>query len=142
MPRVKYNTLIPRILIGSETDAQNMVDDGGCDVIIDLREEADKPAFFSDHAEWVHIKLKDHVTGQESRIEEAVAAVVEQYNQNKTIGIHCASGVCRTAAVAIGVLIELGVCRKLKEAIEYVEISRTQTSLHPNLKETLNNLYK
>nr|WP_280922217.1 dual specificity protein phosphatase family protein [Ammoniphilus resinae] len=129
-------------MIGSETDAQSMVDDGGCDVIIDLREEADKPAFFSNYTKWIHIKLKDHVTGQESQIQKAVAVVVEQYNQNKTIGIHCASGVCRTAAVAIGVLIELGVCRKLKEATQYVEISRTQTSLHPNLKDTLSNLYK
>lgn len=142
MERVKYNTLIPyRIFIGSEYDAQDMADIAKCHVIIDLREEADRPSFISPATEWIHIGLKDHISGQESQVRDAILKVIELYKQGKTIGIHCASGVCRTATIAVGVLLELGICKKMKEAIEYVEISRKQTSLHPGLKETLQNLY-
>lgn len=143
MDRVKFNTLIPaRIYIGSERDAQDMVDVAQCDVIIDLREEAIRPSFSSDSAQWVHIGLKDHISGQEEKVREAIKLVTELYQQGKSIGIHCASGVCRTATVAIGVLIELGICKKMKEALEFVEMSRKQTALHPSLKQTLQNLYK
>ncbi len=142
MDRVKYNSLIPsRIFIGSEYDAQDMADIGRCHVIIDLREEADRPSFFSPATEWIHIGLKDHISGQETQVRDAILKVIELYQQGKTIGIHCASGVCRTATIAVGVLIELGICKKMKEAIEYVEISRKQTALHPGLKQTLQNLY-
>jgi len=141
--RTKFNTLIPsRIYIGSENDAQNMIDIANCDVIIDLREEADGPAFYSPSAEWVHIGLKDHITGQEEQVNQAIQKVIDLYQQGRNIGIHCASGVCRTATVATGVLIELGICRKMKEALEYVEISRKQTCIHPSLKKTLQNLYR
>ena len=143
MDRVKYNTLIPsRIFIGGENDAQDMVDIASCDAIIDLREEAECPAFSSQRAEWVHIRLKDHITGQEDRIKEAIQKVIDLYKQGRIVGIHCASGVCRAGTIATGVLIELGICRKMKEALEYVEISRSQTCLHPSLKETLQNLYR
>ncbi|HJV46438.1 MAG TPA: dual specificity protein phosphatase family protein [Bacillota bacterium] len=143
MDRVKYNALVPaKIYIGSENDAQDMVDVAGCQVIIDLRDESDKPAFSSQAAKWIHIGLKDHITGQEEQIKKAVDTVVNVYKEGKVIGIHCASGVCRTGTVACGVLIELGICKKIKEALEYVEISRNKTSLHPNLKKTLQNLYR
>lgn len=143
MDRVKFNTLIPdRIFIGSETDAQDMVDIAQCDTIIDLRQEASGPSFSSDNSVWKHIGLKDHITGQEELVKEAIQLVTELYHQGHRIGIHCASGVCRTATIAIGVLIELGICKKMKEALEFVEMSRTQTALHPSLKKTLQNLYK
>ncbi|RXT13569.1 dual specificity protein phosphatase family protein [Ammoniphilus sp. CFH 90114] len=143
MDRVKYNTLIPaRIYIGSENDAQDMVDIAQCDVIIDLREEATRPSFSSENSRWIHIPLKDHITGQEALVREAIRTVTELYHQDKKIGIHCASGVCRTATIAIGVLIELKICKKMKEALEFVEMSRKQTALHPSLKKTLQNLYK
>jgi protein-tyrosine phosphatase len=141
--RVKYNMLIPsRIYIGSENDAQDMVDVAGCQVILDLREEADKPAFSSPNAQWIHIGLKDHITGQEETIKQAISTVVDLFKEGEVIGIHCASGVCRTGTIAVGVLIELGICKRVKEALEYVEISRKKTDLHPNLKKTLQNLYR
>jgi protein-tyrosine phosphatase len=141
--RVKYNTLVPdRIFIGSEGDAQDMVDVARCDTIIDLRGEAAYPAFVSSSAAWIHVALNDHTEGQEEQIKQAIGIAVDHYTHGKIIGIHCASGICRTAAVAIGVLIELGYCKKVKEALEYVEITRTKISIHPYLKKTLQNLYK
>lgn len=143
MDRTKFNTLIPsRIFIGGANDAQSMVDIANCDAIIDLREEADSPSFYSQTAEWVHIGLKDHITGQEKPVKEAIHKVTELYHQGRIIGIHCASGICRTGTVATGVLIELGICKKVKEALEYVDISRNQTCIHPSLKKTLQNLYR
>jgi rhodanese-related sulfurtransferase len=142
MERVRYNPLIPgRIYIGSERDAQDMADFAGCDFILDLREETAQPAFSSDHSQWIHIGLNDHITGQEALIQKAIQTVVHLYHQGKTVGIHCEAGRCRTAAVAIGVLLELGICRKLKEALEYVEITRKQTDLHPCIKQSLANLF-
>jgi predicted protein tyrosine phosphatase len=141
--RVKYNTLVPdRIFIGSEGDAQDMVDEARCDTIIDLRGEAGCPAFVNSSTAWIHVALNDHTGGQEEQIKHAIEIAVSHYHQGKIIGIHCASGICRTAAVAIGVLIELGFCKKVKDALEYVEIIRNKISLHPYLKETLQNLYK
>jgi len=141
--RTRFNTLIPsRIFIGGENDAQDMVDFANCDAIIDLREEADVPSFYSQTAEWVHIGLKDHITGQEHQVKQAIQKVIDFYQEGRIVGIHCATGVCRTATVATGVLIELGICRKMKEALEYVEISRSQTRIHPSLKKTLQNLYR
>lgn len=141
--RTKYSTLIPsQIYIGGENDAQDMVDVAHCDVIIDLRLEADAPAFYSQTAQWVHIGLKDHISGQEEQVKKAIQNIIHFYHRGKIIGIHCASGICRTATVATGVLIDLGLCRKMKEALEYVEMSRSQTCIHPSLRQTLQNLYR
>jgi protein-tyrosine phosphatase len=143
MIRVRYNTLIPdRIFIGSERDAQDMIEVAGCEYIVDLRGEASKPSFSGDTGTWIHIGMSDHASGQESKIKQAVETIADLYHQEKTIGIHCESGICRTAAVSVGVLLELGFCKKLKEAVEFVEISRKQSQLHPKVRETLQNLYR
>lgn len=56
-----YHALIPgHIYCGGANDIQQMVDEDGIDVVVDLRAESTGCAAHQPEVQWVHIPLSDH----------------------------------------------------------------------------------
>ena len=72
-----YHELIPgRIYFGGAADIQQMVDEEGVEVVVDLREESSGCAASAENVRWLQVSLADHATTPEPALfASAIAAV-------------------------------------------------------------------
>ncbi len=125
------------LFIGAASDAEAMVSEEGCEVIVDLRAEALTPSVQGEGVAYIHIALADQTEDQEEKLKQAIEHVVEAYNDGKKVGFHCAGGRSRAGSVAVGVLVALGLADKLEDAEEKVRSVRPEVQVHPALKASL-----
>ncbi len=121
-----------------------MVDEEQIAVVVDLR--AESTACAAEHPEliWVQIPLSDHAEQPEDELfREAIVAVVEAYRLGQKVAFHCGGGKGRTGTgtVAVGVLLELGVCKTLAEAEAMAKSIRPVINIKPDQRLSLSRLY-
>ncbi|MGN8768000.1 protein-tyrosine phosphatase family protein [Paenibacillus barengoltzii] len=132
-----------RIFVGGAADVEAMVNDEQCDVIVDLRDEATECAYSGGDVQWVKVPLKDKSLdpGQEPVIQQAIEEVVNAYRKGHKVGFHCGAGRGRAGTVAAGVLLSLGICGSVNEAVQKAKSIRSVVSLNPVQMEALNHLF-
>ncbi|MCB6184220.1 dual specificity protein phosphatase family protein [Leeia sp. TBRC 13508] len=138
-----YQALIPdHIYFGGADDIQQMADEEQIEVVVDLRAESTGCAASNDHLVWQQIPLGDGASALQSELfQEAIQTVVAAYRDGKKVAFHCGGGKGRTGTVAVGVLLELGVCQQLDEAELMAKSIRPLISLKPDQRKALEQLY-
>ncbi|AEI41949.1 protein-tyrosine phosphatase family protein [Paenibacillus mucilaginosus] len=138
-----YQALVEdRIYLGGAADVKDMITESGCNVIVDLREEATECAFPGTEAAWVKVGLGDHAeVPQEELLQKAIDEVVQAYRSGKTVGFHCGGGKGRTGAVAVGTLMALGKASSLEEAERKAKEIRPVIGIKPPQREALEKLF-
>lgn len=138
-----YHELIAgRIYFGGAQDIQQMADEEGIAVVVDLRAESTGCAASQPELLWVQIPLGDNAEQPEDELfRDAIGAVVEAYQQGKKVAFHCGGGKGRTGTVAAGVLLELGVCKTLPEAAALAKTIRPVINIKPDQYLSLRHLY-
>ncbi|GGF96935.1 protein-tyrosine phosphatase family protein [Paenibacillus abyssi] len=146
MPELKqmkksYQQLIEnKVWIGGLCDVSALVEKECCDVIIDLRGE--KELTGKEHPQhYLHFPLMDGQDNQEPVIHEAVETVAKLVERGHKVALHCTAGQSRTACVASGALIRLGLAESVLEAQQKVQTIRPEAQIHPKLISSLSNLY-
>lgn len=142
MPK-PYHELIPgRIYIGGADDIQQIADEEHIDLVIDLREESTACAATAADLQWCKIPLGDQAGSEQLKlIDDAIQAVVTAYRNDRKLAFHCGGGKGRTGTVAAGVLLELGLCSDVDEAIAMARSIRPVISLKPDQRAALEALY-
>ncbi|AKG34818.1 protein-tyrosine phosphatase family protein [Paenibacillus durus] len=138
-----YQALVPdRIFFGGAQDVEQMVTDEGVEVVVDLREEAEKCASTAEHVQWVKIPLGDHAEEPEADLfRSAIQEVVNTYREGKKVAFHCGGGRGRTGTVAVGTLRELGLAQTLEEAEQQAKAIRPSIAVKPLQWESLRAIY-
>lgn len=138
-----YHALIPgHIYCGGANDIQQMVDEDGIEVVIDLRAESTGCAAHQSEVQWVHIPLSDHAEEPEEQLfRDAILAVVDAYQNGHKVAFHCGAGRGRTGPVAAGVLLELKISNTLPEAVEWAKSIRPVLNIKPIQYQALALLY-
>lgn len=138
-----YHALIPdTIFFGAAGDVQQMSDEEGIQVVVDLREESTGCAASNPVLSWIQVPLGDHAETPEAALfSDAIQAVVSAYRSGKKVAFHCGGGKGRTGAVATGVLLELGICNTVAQAEEKAKAIRPVISIKPNQRTALEQLY-
>lgn len=138
-----YHSLIEgRIYFGGANDVQQIADEENIDVVVDLREESSGCAAVQAHLIWMQIPLGDHALVPESELfKDAIKAVVSAYREEKKVAFHCGGGRGRTGAVAVGVLLEIGLCSTLEEAEAKAKSIRPVLSIKPEQRGALEQIY-
>lgn len=138
-----YQALIAdRIFFGGAKDVPAMVENDKIQVVVDLREESQVCESSDPSVTWVKIPLGDNATEPEDRLfAQAIQAVVSAYHQNKKVAFHCGGGKGRTGTVAVGVLLELGLCKSIDEAETMAKSIRPVINVKPDQRASLVKLY-
>ncbi|MTH51884.1 protein tyrosine phosphatase [Bacillus mangrovi] len=135
-----YQQLVKnRIFIGGADDINELLNNEKIDVIYDLRAEADSGQHVKQR---VHLPIVDDSEKQDDSVKRALDEVEKAYNENKNIYFHCSGGKNRTGTVAIGTLINLGLADIVDEAERKAKSIRPAIQVKPEMKDTLNRLYK
>jgi len=136
-----YQQLITgHVYLGGAGDVAAMVKRDGVQVIVDLREESTGCAVAN--VSWTRIPLGDDPTQDQAALfKAAIDAVVTAYRAGQKVGFHCGGGKGRTGTVAIGVLLELGLCQTLDEAEARAKATRPVISMKPAQRAALQQLY-
>lgn len=139
----QYQELIKnRIYFGAASDIQYMADHEDIEVVVDLRDEAVCCAASHPNLNWCHTPIGDDATHpQTTSFQQAIHAVVSAYQNGQKVAFHCGGGKGRTGAVAVGVLLELGLYQTLDEAEAAAKAIRPVINIKPNQRETLLLLY-
>ncbi|RAV11752.1 protein-tyrosine phosphatase family protein [Paenibacillus contaminans] len=131
-----------KIFMCGAADVEQVVKNEQCEVIVDLRGEANQCAFAGADVEWIKIALGDDaVDNQEALLKQAADEVVKAYREGKKVAFHCNGGRGRTGAVAVATLIELGVSGTIEEAERLAKCIRPILNVKPAQKEALQKLY-
>jgi rhodanese-related sulfurtransferase len=138
-----YQSLYEGIFLGGAADVNAMIEDEKCEVVVDLRAEAEADIKLIEGVTRIQVPLNNHSTesGQEAVIERAIKEVTTAYHNGKRIGFHCAAGMGRTGTVAIGTLLELGLFETIDEAEHEVQQIRSGVSINSAQREALKKLY-
>lgn len=138
-----YQELIAdRIYFGGAKDVAAMVENDGIQVVVDLREESQACESSDSSVDWIRIPLGDNATEPEYILfAQAIQAVVSAYHQKKKVAFHCGGGKGRTGTVAVGVLLELGICKAIDEAEALAKSIRPMINIKPDQKAALVRLY-
>ncbi|ELE6496159.1 dual specificity protein phosphatase family protein [Enterobacter kobei] len=138
-----YHALIPgHIYCGGANDIQQMVDEDGISVVIDLRAESTGCAAHQPEVQWVHIPLSDHPALPEEQLySEAIKAIVDAYQDGQKVAFHCGAGRGRTGTVAAGVLLELKISTTIPEAVALAKSVRPVLNIKPIQYQALGLLY-
>ena len=138
-----YHELIAgRIYYGAAKDIQQMVDEEGVCVVVDLRAESTGCAAHRAAVQWIRIPLSDEAVQPEPALcQQAIDAVVQAYQQGSKVAFHCGGGRGRTGMVATGVLMALGVCQTLPEAAALAKSIRPVLNIKSNQYLALSQLY-
>lgn len=138
-----YHQLIAdHVYLGGASDVAAMVEQDGVQVIVDLREESTGCAAAAADVTWTKIPLGDDpAQDQAALFKSAIDAVVTAYRAGQKVGFHCGGGKGRTGTVAVGVLLELGLCQTLEEAEAKAKAIRPVISLKPTQRAALQQLY-
>lgn len=145
MPEPKsYQALVDdNIFFGGAADVESMIEREGVEVVVDLRGEAEKPAFSNPDVQWIQIALGDNtITNQDVLFKQAIDEVVNAYKSGKKVAFHCNGGRGRTGAVAAGVHLTLGLSTTLQEAEEKVKDIRPAVNIKPAQREALEKLFE
>ncbi|QYR19344.1 dual specificity protein phosphatase family protein [Paenibacillus sp. sptzw28] len=139
-----YQALVgDRIYLGGAADVKEMISEAGCEVIIDLREEAEDSGNLSEHVTRIQVPIGDQSdTPQAELIGQAIKHVVDAYNNGRRVGFHCGGGKGRTGAVAIGTLITLGLAESIEDAERQAKSTRPVINIRPPQREALENLFE
>lgn len=137
-----YQALIDNhIYLGGANDVQAMVDNEQIQLVVDLREEAGAVPAISGLIR-KNVPLGDNSdTPQAPLMNEAIQAVVAAYRAGTKVGFHCGGGKGRTGAVAVGVLLELGICKTMAEAEAQATAIRPVIKIRPEQRQALEQLY-
>jgi protein-tyrosine phosphatase len=138
-----YQALIAdRIYLGGAKDVPAMVENDKIQVVVDLREESQACESSDPSVAWIKIPLGDNATEPEDKLfAQAIRAVVSAYHQNKKVAFHCGGGKGRTGTVAVGVLLELGLCKTIDEAEAVAKSIRPVINVKPDQRASLEKLY-
>ena len=138
-----YQALVEdRIFIGAAGDVQDVVDRERVDVVVDLREEATASAASAPGLRWLRIPLGDNAQELQPQLfADAIQAVVDAYRAGYRVAFHCGGGKGRTGTVAVGVLMELGICQDLDEANLMARTIRPVIHVKPDQRAALELLY-
>jgi protein-tyrosine phosphatase len=138
-----YQALIAdRIYFGGAKDVVAMVENDKIQVVVDLREESQACESSDSSVTWIKIPLGDNATEPEKLLfAQAIQAVVSAYHQNKKVAFHCGGGKGRTGTVAVGVLLELGICKTIDEAETLAKSIRPVICIKPGQRASLAGLY-
>ena len=138
-----YQALIAdRIYFGGAKDVVAMVENDKIQVVVDLRAESQACESSDASVTWIKIPLGDNATEPEQPLfAQAIQAVVSAYQQNKKVAFHCGGGKGRTGTVAVGVLLELGICKTIDEAETLAKSIRPVISVKPDQRASLVSLY-
>jgi len=138
-----YQALIAdRIYFGGAKDVPAMVENEKIQVVVDLREDSKACESTDPTVAWVKIPLGDNATEPEDKLfAQAIQAVVLAYHQNKKVAFHCGGGKGRTGTVAVGVLLELGLCKTIDEAEAMAKSIRPVINVKPDQLASLVKLY-
>lgn len=138
-----YQALIAdRIYFGGAKDVPAMVENDKIQVVVDLREESQACESPDSSVHWIKIPLGDHATEPEHTLfAQAIQAVVAAYHQKQKVAFHCSGGKGRTGTVAVGVLLELGICKTLEEAEAMAKSIRPVINIKPDQRASLVKLY-
>ncbi len=136
-----YHQLITgHVYLGGASDVAAMVEQDGVQVIVDLREESTGCA--AANVTWTKIPLGDDAAQDQATLfKAAIDAVVTAYRAGHKVGFHCGGGKGRTGTVAVGVLLELGLCQTLEEAEAKAKAIRPVISMKPAQRTALQQLY-
>jgi protein-tyrosine phosphatase len=139
-----YQALIAdRIYFGGAKDVPAMVENEGIQVVVDLREESQSCESSNPSVTWVKIPLGDNATEPEHQLfAQAIQAVISAYDQKKKVAFHCGGGKGRTGTVAVGVLLELGICKTIDEAELMAKSIRPVINVKPDQRASLVKLYE
>lgn len=142
-PDKTYQALIAdQIYFGSAKDVAAMVENDKIQVVVDLREESQACESSDPSVTWIKIPLGDNATEPEHTLfAQAIQAVVSAYRQNKKVAFHCGGGKGRTGMVAVGVLLELGICKTIDEAEMMAKNIRPVINVKPDQRASLVKLY-
>lgn len=98
----QYHALLPgHIYCGGVNDIQQMVDEDGIEVVVDLRAESTGCAAHQPEVQWVHISLSDHAEEPEEQLfHKAIFAVVDAYQKGEKgcISLWCRQGANRNCS--------------------------------------------
>ncbi len=138
-----YQALIAdRIYFGGAKDVPTMVDNDKIQVVVDLREESQACESPDPSVRWIKIPLGDNATEPEHTLfAQAIQAVVSAYHQKKKVAFHCGGGKGRTGTVAVGVLLELGICKTIDDAEAMAKSIRPVINVKPDQRASLVKLY-
>jgi protein-tyrosine phosphatase len=139
-----YQALVgDQIFFGGAADVKDMISEANCEVIIDLREEAEESDYMGEHVTRIQVPIGDHSnTPEVDLFSQAIKHVVDAYKSGKKVGFHCGGGKGRTGAVAIGTLISLGLAGSIEEAEKNAKSIRPVISIKPTQREALEKLFK
>ncbi|MFD2085900.1 protein-tyrosine phosphatase family protein [Brevibacillus brevis] len=139
----QYQALVEdKIFLGSASDVESMIQNEGVDVVVDLRGEAQQPAFSDPNVQWIQIALGDEGNSDQGTLfKQAIDEVVKAYKNGKKVAFHCNGGRGRTGVVAAGTHLSLGLSSTLQEAEEKVKEIRSEINIKPKQKEVLHKLF-
>ncbi|WP_269747600.1 dual specificity protein phosphatase family protein [Brevibacillus parabrevis] len=139
----QYQALVEdKIFLGSASDVESMIQNEGVEVVVDLRGEAQQPAFSDPNVQWIQIALGDESNSDQGTLfKQAIDEVMKAYKNGKKVAFHCNGGRGRTGAVAAGTHLSLGLSSTLQEAEEKVKEIRSEISIKPKQKEALHKLF-
>ncbi|WP_199615078.1 protein-tyrosine phosphatase family protein [Paenibacillus alkalitolerans] len=135
----QYQALVgEQIFFGGANDVEQMIKDDNCEIIVDLRAEAEQCAYPAGGVQWIKIPIGDD-SGEnlDELFKDAVDAITTAYSDNKKVGFHCGGGKGRTGAVAIATLLALGLASNVEEAEQKVKEIRPVVNVKPFQKEAL-----
>lgn len=138
-----YQALIAdRIYFGGAKEVPAMVERDRVQVVVDLREESQACESSDPSIDWLKIPLGDNASeSQHELFAQAIQAVVSAYHQKQKVAFHCGGGKGRTGTVAVGVLLELGICKTIDDAEAMAKSIRPVISLKPDQRASLVKLY-
>lgn len=143
MQKNYHNLIGDHIFFGGAADVEDMVNNEGIEVVVDLRGEATECAYPHDQLKWIQVPLGDNAQApQEQLFQEAINHVVEAYKSGKKVGFHCGGGSGRTGAVAVGTLIALGKSTSIDEAEALAKSIRPKVNIRPPQRDALEKLFK
>lgn len=142
MEKFYHALLADAIFFGAAADVQQIADEEGVQVVVDLREESSGCAANNPGLTWIQVPLGDHAEQPEADLfRDAIQAVVAAYRAGRKVAFHCGGGKGRTGAVATGVLLELGICKTVPEAEAKAKEIRPIINIKPNQRIALEQLY-
>ena len=142
MTKSYHEVIAGHIYCGGAQDIQQMIDEEGIALVVDLRGESTGCAASQPGVQWVQIPLSDDAEQPEDELfRAAILAVVQAYRQEKKVAFHCGAGKGRTGTVAAGLLLELGISKTLPEAVDLAKSIRPVINIKPDQYQALSRLY-
>ncbi|MCE5173266.1 dual specificity protein phosphatase family protein [Paenibacillus profundus] len=137
-----YHALIPNLYMCGAKDVNQLIQEQGIDVVVDLRAEVDPAELTPLNITRIHAPLEDHAEDtEESQMKEAIQAVVTHHQAGKKVAFHCGAGRGRTGAVAVGTLLELKLASDIDEALSKAREARSILKMNEAQRATLMRIY-